>query len=162
MSGERVNPARVVADADVLAADLLVGGPARQALEQVYRHDWVELLASDHLLDDAAAVVERLAGEHLATDWRTLAERERVAVSHPAGDHPGLASAYRGEAAHLLTFDPDLASATTNLSVQPYAALSIRAPDGFARLFDPESLYESLHDDPYPGPDRPPRDPDLR
>jgi hypothetical protein len=148
------NPARIVADADVLAADLLAGGAAREALDHVRRHSWLDLLASDQLLDDATAVIGSLADEHLATDWRALAARERVPVSHPDGDHPGLATAYRGEAAHLLTFDPDLASASTNLSVQPYAALSIRPPAAFARLFDAESLYESLHDDSYPGPDR--------
>jgi predicted nucleic acid-binding protein len=152
--GQHANPTRVVADADVLAADLLVGGPAREALGHVRRHSWVELLASDALLDDATAVIATLADENLAGDWRALVERERVAVSHPPGDHPGLASAYRGDAAHLLTFDPDLASAGANLSVQPYAALSIRTPDAFARLFDPASLYESRHDGPYPGPDR--------
>lgn len=154
MSGETANPARIVAGADVLAADLLVGGAAREALDHVRRHSWVDLLASDQILDDAAGVVQTLADEQLAADWRALAARERVSVSHPDGDHPGLATAYRGEAAHLLTFDPDLASASTNLSVQPYAALSIRPPGAFARLFDPESLYESLHDDSYPGPDR--------
>jgi predicted nucleic acid-binding protein len=154
MSGQTANPARVVAGADVLAADLLVGGAAREALDPVRRHSWVELLASDQLLEDTAAVVRTLATEQLAEDWRALVTRERVPVSHPDGDHPGLATAYRGDAAHLLTFDPDLASARTNLSVQPYAALSIRPPAAFARLFDPASLYESLHDDAYPGPDR--------
>jgi predicted nucleic acid-binding protein len=154
MSGEDANPARVVADADVLAADLLVGDPAREALHHVRRHSWVDLLASDQLLDDAAAVIATLADQRLAEDWRAIAQRERVSVSHPDGDHPGLATAYRGEAAHLLTFDPALASARTNLTVQPYASLSVRTPDAFARLFDPASLYESLHDDAYPGPDR--------
>lgn len=152
MSGD-ANPARIVADADVLAADLLVGGAARDALGVVRAHSWVELVASDPLLDDAASVIATLGDEELARDWRTLAERERVAVSHPEGDHPGLASAYRSNAAHLLTFDPDLTSAATNLSVQPYTALSVRTPDAFARLFDAASLYETLHDEPYPGPD---------
>lgn len=146
--------ARVVADADVLAADVLVGGAAREALDHVRRHSWVDLLASDPLLEDAAAVIATLGDERLAADWRTLAERERVAVSHPDGDQAGLASAYRGEAAHLLTFDPDLASAQTNLTVQPYASLSVRTPDAFAHLFDPASLYEHLYGEPYPGPDR--------
>lgn len=146
--------ARVVADADVLAADLLVGGAARDALDGVRRHSWVDLLASDQLLDDATAVIADLADEQLAADWRAGIERERVPVTHPDGDHPGLASAYRGEAGHLLTFDPDLAGARTNLTVQPYAQLSVRTPDAFARLFDPASLYEHLHDEPYPGPER--------
>lgn len=153
MSGD-VNPARVVADADVLAADLLVGGAARDALDHVRRHSWVELVASDPLLDDAAAVITVLSDESLAAAWRTVIDRERIAVSHPPGDHPALASAYRAGAAHLLSFDPELSSVRTNLSVQPYTALSVRQPDAFGRLFDPVSLYESLHEDSYPGPDR--------
>jgi predicted nucleic acid-binding protein len=148
------DPTRIVADADVLAADLLAGGPARTALNQIRRHDWLDLLASDPLLDDATAIITTLADDALATSWRQLIDDERVAVSHPEGDHPALASAYRGEAAHLLTFDDGLASAATNRSLQPHVTISVRSPDAFARLFDPESLYNSRHDDEYSGPDR--------
>lgn len=153
MSQGGANPARIVADADVLAADLLVGGTARTALDHVRRHSWLTLVASDHLLDDAAAVVAQLSDDSLAADWRELVESERVVVSHPPTDHPALASAYRGDAAHLLSFDESLTSAGANLSIQSHASLSIRTPDAFVTLFDPESLYESLHDDEYPGPD---------
>ena len=152
-----VSPARVVADADVLAADLFVGGPAREALDCVRRHSWVELLASDALLAETATLVATLADDGLAADWRERIDPERVAVSHPDGDHPGLATAYRGGAAHLLSFDETLTSTGTNLSIQPHASLSIRPPTAFARLFDPKPLYESLHDDAYPGPDCDPR-----
>lgn len=157
------DPARLVADADVLVADLLVGGPARDALDHARRHDWVELVASDELLDIAGAVVAELAeggaiggsgGASLAADWRARIERERTAVTQPPADHPALASAYRGGAAHLLSFDGELTSAATNRSLRPYTDLSIRSPDAFASLFDPESLYEHLHDGAYPGPDR--------
>jgi predicted nucleic acid-binding protein len=153
MSSDEGDPTRIVADADVLAADVLVGGAARDALDILRRHSWLSLVASDPLLDDAAAVIERLASESLATDWRTHIERERVAVEHPADDHPALASAYRGGAAHLLTFDDNLTSARANLSMQPYASLSVRPPDAFVRLFDAASLYESQYGEPYPGPD---------
>jgi predicted nucleic acid-binding protein len=156
MSGtgsNRVNPARVVAEADVLAADLLVGGDARDALDIVRRHSWVALVASDPLLDDAAAVIADVADERLARDWRERIEAERVAVDHPEGDHPALASAYRGNAAHLLTFDEGLTSAGANLSLQTHVTVSIRTPDAFATLFDAASLYESLHEKSYPGPD---------
>ena len=151
------SPARVVADADVLAADLLVGGATREALDHVRRHSWVELVASDHLLDDAEAVIAALADADLAADWRERIEDERVAVDHPAGDHPALASAYRGGAAHLLTFDEGLRSTATNLTIQPRATLSIRTPDAFAGLFDAASLYEAVEGGEYPGPDRDPR-----
>jgi predicted nucleic acid-binding protein len=148
--------ARLVADADVLAADLLVGGAAREALDHARRHSWVELIASDPLLDDAAALVAALADDGLAADWRERIDAECRLIDHPAGDHPGLAAAYRGEAAHLLTFDEGLTSAETNLSVQPHMSLSIRTPGAFARLFDPAALYKGLFADSYPGPDRDP------
>jgi len=150
-------PTRIVADADVLAADLLVGGDARAALDHVREHSWLTLVASDPLLDDAEAVIATLADDALAADWRTRIEAEREGVSHPPEDHPGLASAYRGEAAHLLSYDESLRSANAGLSIQPYADLSVRPPDAFARLFDAGSLYEATFDDNYPGPDRDPR-----
>jgi len=151
------DPTRVVADADVLAADLLVGGDARAALDHVRRHSWLTLVASDELLDDAEAVIADLADADLASEWRDRIEAERDPVDHPEDDHPALASAYRGEAAHLLTFDDSLRSAEAGLSLQPRVSVSVRSPDAFARLFDPESLYESLHDGAYAGPDRDPR-----
>ncbi len=153
----RPDPTLIAADADVLAADLLVGGAARAALDHVRRHSWVGLAASDPLLADATAIIETLADAELARDWRERAERLRTRVEHPQRDHPGLASAYRGGAAHLLTFDETLTATSANLAVQPYAALSIRTPAAFDRLFDPEPLYEAIHDGPYPGPDRDPR-----
>ena len=153
------SPARVVADADVLAADLLCGeSPAREALDHVRRHSWVQLVASDALLADAEAVIRELSDDSLAADWRERIERDRVPVDHPADDHPALASAYRGEAAHLLSYDEELGSATTGLALQPHMQLSIRTPAAFASLFDPESLYPVVEDGEYPGPDRDPRD----
>lgn len=151
----------IVADADVLAADLLCGeaaeNPARTALDHVRRHSWMSLVASDPLLDDAQAVVETLADESLAADWRERIERERTAVDHPEGDHPALASAYRSGAAHLLTYDEGLRSARAGVSLQDHMKVSVRLPDAFARLFDPESLYEAVEGGTYPGPDRDPR-----
>ncbi|MEA5387820.1 hypothetical protein VB779_12820 [Haloarculaceae archaeon H-GB11] len=150
-------PTRVVADADVLAADLLVGDTAREALDHVRSHSWMTLVASDPLLDDAEAVVEALADADLATDWRERVEREREAVSHPEDDHPALASAYRGRAAHLLSYDDALRSSKAGTALRPHMSVSVRSPDAFATLFDAESLYRTIADDPYPGPDRDPR-----
>ena len=151
------DPTVVVADADVLATDLLVGGDARAALDHVRRHSWLTLVASDTLLDDAEAAIAALADDTLAADWRERVEAERDAVKHPPDDHPGLASAYRGGAAHLLTFDDDLRGAETGLSLQPYQGLSVRPPDAFAAVFDAGSLYEATQGGEYPGPDRDPR-----
>jgi hypothetical protein len=151
------SPARVVADADVLAADLLVGGPSRAALDHLRQHSWTTLVASDALLDDAEAVVTRVADPSLAADWRARVEAWRDPVDHPDGDHPGLASAYRGGAMHLLSFDERLQSARTGASLQGYVPLSVRHPRAFAALFDAESLYREVAGGAYPGPDRDPR-----
>lgn len=159
MSEREPSPARVVADADVLAADLFVDGDARRALDCVRRHSWVTLVASDALLDDAEAVIETLGDADLAADWRAKVEDLREPVDHPDGDHPGLASAYRGGAMHLLSFDDRLGSVQAGANLQGKVPLSVRHPKAFATLFDADSLYrEVVGGDPgYPGPDRDPR-----
>jgi predicted nucleic acid-binding protein len=148
---------RIVADADVLAADLLVGGAARDSLDVVRAHSWIELVASDALLADAEAVIATLADDELTTDWREMIETERVAVDHPPEDHPALASAYQGEAVHVLSLDERLQSAKAGVTLREHMDASIKHPDAFVRLFDAERLYETVFDEPYPGPDRDPR-----
>ncbi|MFC6837498.1 DUF7384 family protein [Halomarina ordinaria] len=148
---------RVVADADVLAADLLCGGLARDALDVVRAHAWVTLVASDPLLDDAAGVIETLADATLAADWRERVEAEATLVDHPPEDHPALAAAYRGEAAHVLSLDDRLLGATAGAALRARVETSVKEPRSFARLFDPETMYEATFDEPYPGPDRDPR-----
>jgi hypothetical protein len=152
------SPARVVADADVLAADLLVGGDARAALDELRSHTWTTLLASDPLLDDAEAVVETVADDRLAADWRERVAAWREPVTQPPGDHPALASAYRGGAMHLLSFDDGLLSPTAGATLGSRLSVSARHPQAFASLFDPESLYQAVVGGAYPGPDRDPRE----
>jgi len=152
------DPSRIVAGADVLAADVLVGGPARAALDHVRSHSWLDLVASDHLLDDAEAVIAELADDELADDWRDRIERERVSVEHPPGDQPALASAYRGDAAHVLSFDDELGSVETAARLQGRIAMSVRHPKAFDAVFDAASLYDAVVGGEYPGPDRDPRE----
>jgi predicted nucleic acid-binding protein len=151
-------PTRVVADADVLAADLLVGDAARDALDRVREHSWMTLVASEHLLDDAEAVVCDLADAALARDWRARAASACERVEHPAADHPGLAVAARGGAMHLLTLDESLLSASAGVAIRGRVETSVRHPRAFATLFDAESLYREAVGGAYPGPDRDPRD----
>lgn len=151
------DPSRVVADADVLAADLLVGGQARAALDRVRSHSWVDLVATEPLLADAEAVVAVLADADLAADHRAkLAETADVVDQEP-GDHPGLAAAHRGEAAHLVTFAEGLRTAAAGAELRAELDVSVRSPTAFARVFDPEPLYEAVQGGPYPGPDADPR-----
>lgn len=151
------DPTRVVADADVLATDLLVGGDSREALDHVRRHSWLTLVATPDLLDDAQAVIARLADDALAADWRATVESLAEVVEQPAGDHPALAAAYHGHAAHVLTYDEALLTTKANAATKRLVETSFKPPGGFARLFDPERLYPEVSDDPYPGPDRDPR-----
>ena len=153
------SPTRVVADADVLAADLCLGGDARRALDPLWEHSWSTLVASDRLVDDAEAVIESVGGQALAADWRDCIDHWREPVDQPAGDHPALASAYRGGAMHILSFDEDLTASGTGLALHERFPVSVRQPDAFALLFDPANLYENegIGDEPYPGPDRDPR-----
>lgn len=152
-----VSPARFVADADVLAADVLVGGPARAAIDLARAHDWVGLVASERLLEEAASIVAELGTRALAEAWLDLIADHVEIVDIPSGDHPALAAAVAGNAAHVLTFDEDLSSAGTNLSLQGRVDVSIRPPDAFVSLFDPASLYEHVVGGAYPGPDHDPR-----
>ncbi|MFA1610003.1 DUF7384 family protein [Halobellus rubicundus] len=151
-------PARVVADADVLAADLLVDGDARRALDHLRAHSWTALVASDPLVDDAAAVVADLADDALAADWRERVDAWREPVSQPLGDHPALASAYRGGAMHLLSLDERLLSTQASATLGGRLSVSARHPRAFATLFDPEGLYGEVAGGEYPGPDRDPRE----
>jgi predicted nucleic acid-binding protein len=153
------SPARVVADADVLAADLLVGGASRDALDALRRNSWATLVASDPLVADAEAVVAALADDSLAADWRRRFEAWRERVSHPPGDNPALASAYRGGAMHLLSFDERLRSVRAAATLQNrQVPLSVRTPDAFVTVFDAASLYREVVGGDYPGPDRDPRE----
>ncbi|SEG74870.1 PIN domain-containing protein [Halobellus limi] len=152
------SPARVVADADVLAADLFCDGDARRALDHLRRHSWTTLVASGPLVDDAETAVAELADADLASAWRERVSQWCEFVAHPSGDHPALATAYRGGAMHLLSYDERLLSAKAGATLGSRLSVSARRPGAFATLFDPESLYREVTDGEYPGPDRDPRE----
>ena len=151
------DPTRVVADADVLAADVLCGSHAREALDIVRAHSWVSLVASDPLLADAHAIIARLADPGFAEAWHERVEDCRVRVEHPPGDHPALASAAAGDAAHVLSFDETLRTAETGVRIREHVATSVKHPAGFCGLFDPEKLHPTVVGGAYPGPDCDPR-----
>lgn len=160
--GGRPDPTRIVADADVLVADLLAGGDARASLDAVRAHSWTTLVATEPLLDDAAVVIEELAGPSLATAWRGKVAELVTVVDQPPSDHPALAAALHGHAAHVLTFDGALTGAAGNARVRSRVETSPKTPAAFARLFDPAKLYAATRSggepDAYPGPDRDPRE----
>lgn len=154
MSDPDPSPERVVADADVLVADLFVDGASRAALDHLRRHSWTTLVASDALLADAEAAIAELGGASLAADWRDRVEAWREPVDHREGDHPALGSAVGAGAMHLLTLDDRLVGPETGVGLRRYATVSVRTPAAFATVFDPEALHESVVGGEYPGPDR--------
>lgn len=151
------DPTRIVADADVLAADVFLDGDARTAMDAVRAHAWLDLVVSDPLLDDAEAIIAALGDARLADDWRTIIESRCRTVDHPDGDHPGIASAYAAGAAHLLTLDDRLTSPEAGVAIRQAMPMSARTPSAFVKVFDPGALYEATFDDDYPGPDADPR-----
>lgn len=155
--GHDPEPTRIVADADVLAADLLVGGRCRAAIDVIRSHSWLELVATESLLDDASAVIEALSDRELATDWREKIEALVTIVDQPTGDHPALAAAYRGDAMHVLSLDERLRSAKAGANLKGILDVSIRSPDAFLAVVDPRTIYELAFEGPYPGPDLDPR-----
>ncbi len=159
MSGESTVPdyTRLVADVDVLAADLLVGGASRTALDIVRANSWLDLLVTEPLLEDAGAVIGTLADAELADEWRDAIDELVTTVEQPPSDHPALAAAYRGEAMHVLSLDERLGSAEAGANLRAAMDVSVRTPDAFLAVFDPEAAYEATFEKPYPGPDREPR-----
>ena len=155
--GREPDPTRVVADADVLAADLLVGGSAREVMDVVRSHSWLDVVATEPLLEEAAGAVESLAGRALADDWRTKMDELAVVVEQPPDDRPALAAAYRGDAAQLVTFDERLRSAEAGASLRGLIEVSVRSPEAFLAVVDPATIYELTFGGAYPGPDRKPR-----
>lgn len=159
MSGNDSTPdyTRLVADADVLAADLLAGGASRTAIDFVRAHSWLDLVATEPLLEDAEAVIRTLADMALADDWREAIDELAVTVEQPPSDHPALAAAYRGEAMHVISMDDRLGSAEAGANLRTAMDVSVRTPEAFVAVFDPEVAYETTFEASYPGPDRDPR-----
>lgn len=157
MQRDESHSARIVADADVLAADLFIDGSARAALDIIRSHSWLTLVLTDPLLADAAALITRFAEETLAADWRARITESAAIVEQPVGDHPALAAAYHGNAGQILSFDERLQSAAAGTAIRQQLETSIKPPAGFVRLFDPAPLYEAVVGGAYAGPDRDPR-----
>jgi len=149
--------ARVVADTDVLVADLLVGGPSREALDLLRAHSWTTLVSSEPLLTEVESVIADLAEASLAADWRERVGDIAEVVDHPEEDHPAIASAYHGSAPHVLSLDESLLSATAATAVRSRVETSVKHPDAFVRLFDPAFVYREVVGGTYEGPDRDPR-----
>lgn len=151
------DPTHVVADADVLVSDLLVGGPARDAIDVVRSHSWLELIATEPLLAETRDAVESLADQSLADDWRAAIDELAVVVEQPPEDRPALAAAYRGDASQIVTLDDRLRSAEAGATLRGRFEVSVRSPNAFLAVVDPATLYELAFEGPYPGSDREPR-----
>lgn len=152
------NPAGIVADADVLAADVLIDGPARRAMDLVRSHGWISLYYSEPVIEDTVAVLETIASATIASEWRTLITALGIPVEHPPDDHPAIGAALSADAANVLSYDESLLTAAAGTAIRTHGETSVKRPDAFVRLFDPERVYPVVVGGAYPGPDRDPRD----
>lgn len=157
VSEQSPDPTHVVADSDVLAADLLVGDSSREALDMVRDHSWLDLIATEKLLDDAEAIIRTLSDSGLASEWRSAVAVLVRIVEQPPEDHPALAAAYHGDAPHIISLDTGLTGVEAGASLQGRLDVSVRSPDAFVSVVDPATIYELVFEDDYPGPDRDPR-----
>ena len=151
------DPRRIAVDADVFVADLLIDGDARTALDVLFGHSWLTVIASDRVIADAMATISDIASERLAATWHDRVEELHQTVDHPDGDHPGLASARAGSDAQLLSYDDRLTSAEGGTWIKGRVELSVRSPKAFNLIFDPATVWEMVGEGAYEGPDRPPR-----
>lgn len=140
------DPTRVAADVDVLAADLLVGGKARESLDLLRDHEWLTLITTDEILTETTAVIATLADDSLATDWERRARADFVLVEPTANGHPALVAAASGNAATVLTFDERLQSPKAGASIRSRVATSVKSPKAFVSLVDPDTLASTLAD----------------
>ena len=150
---EPPDPARVVADADVLAADLFIDGASRDALDLLRSHSWLELVVTEALIEDTKVLISDLAESGLADDWERWVRTCGTVFEPSIGGHSALVAAHAGNAATVLSLDDRLLSAQAGVAIRPHVTTSIKSPTAFCKLVDPSSLYETLFADSYPGPD---------
>lgn len=134
------DPTHVVPDVDVLAADLLVGGPSREAMELLRSHDVLTLVTSDALATATRRLIATLTDESLATDWERRFLSDATVVTPTIDGHPALAAAKAGNAATVLSLDATLQSAAAGVAIRPHVDTSVKAPAAFCRLLDAETL----------------------
>lgn len=150
--GEHPDPTAVVADIDVIGADLFVGGDAREALDLVRNHDWMTWVLTPELREQAMAVIATLSDPDLAEDWGKRIDKDGTLVEPPGdiGGHPALVAAAAGGAASVLTYDGTLQGANTGLAIRQHVATSVKSPAAFVSQVDPAALRAagSDRDDP--------------
>lgn len=130
------DPTRVVADADVLAADLLVDGDARVALNRIRDSETLTLVVTEGLLSDARGIVADLGDPSLATDWERRARADFSLVEPTLSGHPALVAAEAGNAATLLSHDERLQGAAAGVAIRQHVDTSVKSPGAFVSLLE--------------------------
>ena len=127
---------RVVVDSEVLAEDAKGEKSAKVAMEIIRECQWIVLVASIPLLDEAQKMVEMELGMELAKKWRVSTESVCEIVDHPKRDHPALASAYMGNAQHIISRDQRLTSVKAGVAIRAKVETSVKKPEAFVNLFE--------------------------
>lgn len=140
------DPTRVVADTDVLAADLLVGGSAREAIDMIRTHDFLSLITTDTILLETHRIIETLTEKGLADDWLSRARRDFPVVEPDGSGQPAIEAAAASNAATVLSLEERLLSTQAGLTIRDHVATSVRSPRAFVAMVDPAALKVALEE----------------
>lgn len=143
---EHPDPTRIVADSDVLAADLLVGGSARKALDMIRTHEFLSLITTDTILLETQRIIEALADADLAEDWGSRARVEFTVIKPSGGGHPAFEAAATSNAATVLSLDERLQSMRAGVAIRDHVATSVKSPQAFVAMVDPKALKIAIEE----------------
>ncbi|MFB6186889.1 MAG: hypothetical protein ABEI86_08495 [Halobacteriaceae archaeon] len=146
-----------VIDSDVLIADLLIDGKARQALDLLRSHSWITVSISPELITECTTVLAEFIDDAVVNAWEEKITTFGNCVTPTATGNRALACAKEADAAHVITYDQRLLGVKAGVNMKPYVETSVKTPDSFLSIFEPEQLYEAVYDSPYEGPDQDPR-----
>ena len=139
---ERPDPMRIVADVDVLAADLLVDGTAREAMSMIRESATLSAVCSEELLSESREIIATLGDPTLAAAWERRARADFDIVEMRGDGHGALLTAAAGRAGTVLSHDEALQSVAAGVAIREHIETSVKSPDAFVSLVDP-SRFES-------------------
>ncbi len=137
---EPPDPTCIVADVDVLAADLFIDGFAREALSMIRETPALSLVLTDTLIDQTVAVIEHFGDTELADTWEHRVRTDFETVEPVLAGHPGLVAAAAASAGTLLSHDERLQRARAGVAIRARVATSVKSPRAFVSIVDPSTL----------------------
>lgn len=137
---DRPDPMRVVADVDVLAADVFLDGSARAAVSLIRESPDLTLVVTDDLLTEARDLIADFTDDSVAAAWERCARTDFHVVDPSSSGHPALVAAEAGDAATVLTHDEQFQTASAGVAIRTYVETSVKSPEAFVALVERSSF----------------------